>query len=244
MEGVNLLELPDERSINISTDADSQFRPLEISPGSQKALLKKYGLTHPFVMYTGGIDHRKNIEGLIRAFSKLPKALRRAHQLAIVCSVQSGSRHMLEQLAADQGLNDGDLILTGFVPEDDLNALYNLCALFIFPSWHEGFGLPALEAMRCGAPVIGANTSSLPEVIGWQEAMFDPHSDEAITAKIKQALTDEDFRTKLIRHGEEQAKLFSWDESARRTIVAMECLQVEGQTTRQEPIDENSLGCM
>lgn len=223
-EGIFQLGISDERTVNISTDANACFQKLALSIEAKRKLWEKYGLIRPFVMYTGGIDYRKNIERLIRAFSKLPKSLRNAHQLAIVCSVQSESRYMLEQLAVQQGLDKDELILTGFVPEEDLVALYNTCTLFVFPSWHEGFGLPVLEAMRCGAPVIGANTSSLPEVIGLDEAMFDPHSDEAITQAMERVLSDDLFRSRLAEHGGTQATKFSWDVSARRAIAAMERL--------------------
>lgn len=226
-ESVERLGLPDHRSVDISADADAHFRPLDVSAESERAIRLKYGLRRPFVMYTGGIDLRKNIEGLIRAYAKLPAALRQGHQLAVVCSVQDSGRRALEEMAARQGLGADELILTGFVPDEDLPVLYNLCALFVFPSWHEGFGLPALEAMRCGAPVIGADKTSLPEVIGWEEALFDPHSDAAMAASIERGLTDEDFRRALLRHGQTQAAKFSWEQSARRAIAAMERLRRE-----------------
>jgi glycosyltransferase involved in cell wall biosynthesis len=228
-EGIEYLSLPEDKTVNISSDADTHFCPIETTDDSKQVLLEKYGLSRPFVMYTGGIDHRKNIEGLIRAFAMLPCACRKSHQLAVVCSVQSESRCAIEKLAKDQGLSKDDLILTGFVPEDDLVRLYNLCALFVFPSWHEGFGLPALEAMRCGAPVIGANTSSLPEVIGWDEALFDPHSDTSMAVAIEHALTDDRFRLELVCHGKRQAQKFSWDKSAQRALAAMERLHAEHQ---------------
>jgi glycosyltransferase involved in cell wall biosynthesis len=235
-DGIKCLGIPDEWSVNISTDADAHFQPQKISSEAEQTLRQKYGLTRPFVMYTGGIDHRKNIEGLIRAYSSLPKALRKAHKLAIICSIQPECKLELERLVAQQGLGKDDVVLTGFVPENDLVALYNLCKLFVFPSWYEGFGLPALEAMRCGAPVIGGNTSSLPEVIGWDEALFDPHSDEAITEAIERALTDEACRERLIRHSKTQAKKFSWDESARRAIAAMERLHSQRQMLLQSKV--------
>src|SRR5699024_10740651 len=93
------------------------------------------------------------------------------------------------------------------------------------PSWHEGFGLPALEAMACGAPVIGANTSSLPEVIGLNSALFDPLDVTAIATKITQALEDDAFRTMLREHSSQQAKHFSWDETAKRALAAWESLK-------------------
>ena len=175
-EGISYLGLPENRVVNISTAADDHFRKIKISSDDERRLCLKYSLTRPFLMYTGGIDHRKNIERLIRAFARLPGTVRWAHQLAIICSVQPESQRALEKLTQQQGLKADEVIITGFVPEEDLVALYNLCKLFIFPSWHEGFGLPALEAMRCGAPVIAANTSSLPEVIGREDADLSEES--------------------------------------------------------------------
>jgi len=225
-EAISHLGLSPDMVVNASTAAHPQFRPIELSAEQRKALEQRYGLHRPFVMYTGGIDHRKNIEGLIRAYALLPLALRAAHQLAIVCSVQPAARATLEALGREQGLRADELLLTGFVPEDDLLGLYNLCKAFVFPSWHEGFGLPALEAMSCGRAVIGANTSSVPEVIGREDALFDPMSDAAIAAKIEQVLSDEAFCRDLARHGLEQAKRFSWDDGAQRVVAAMEAWQV------------------
>ncbi|MDQ0016917.1 glycosyltransferase involved in cell wall biosynthesis [Variovorax boronicumulans] len=221
-EGLSQLGLDAARCVNVSTAASDHFRKVDVPEGRIQELRARYRLHKPFVMYTGGIDHRKNIEGLIRAFALIPPTLRSGHQLAIVCSARAEDREALLALARKQGLAEGDVAVTGFVPEQDLIDLYNLCALFVFPSWHEGFGLPALEAMLCGAPVIGANTSSLPEVIGWDDAMFDPRNDSAIAAKMSQALEDDAFRKALVEHGTKQSKKFSWDESARRALAAFE----------------------
>lgn len=229
-EGIRYLGFSAETCVNISTAADPQFQPQQIDSGQEQDIRQRYGLTQPFVMYTGGIDHRKNIEGLIRAYASLPKALRTNHQLAIICSIQPSSRAALEKLAKEQGLESEELVLAGFVPEDDLLALYNLCKAFIFPSWHEGFGLPALEAMSCGRAVIGANTSSVPEVIGRSDALFDPKNETAITEKLMQVLTDDTFRAELEQHGLEQAKLFSWDTSAQRAIAAFESWHVKSSS--------------
>lgn len=221
-EGIEYLGFPQDQVINVSTAADPQFQCIEISSATEQSVRERYGLSKSFVMYTGGIDHRKNIEGLIRAFALLSQQLRKKHQLAIVCSVQPESRRQLEGLMKQQGLAEDEVILTGFVPEEDLIALYNLCRVFVFPSWHEGFGLPALEAMCCGRAVIGANTSSLPEVIGRDDALFNPHSDQSIAEKITQVLSNKGFRQQLEQHGLKQAKRFSWDASAKTAIAAFE----------------------
>jgi len=221
-EAIDHLGFDAAACVNISTAADAHFVPLVLSETQEQALRERYGLRGRYVMYTGGIDHRKNIDGLVRAYAALPGAVRAGLQLAIVCSIQPHNRTDLERLAAELGLAQGELVLTGFVPEDDLVRLYNLCTVFVFPSWHEGFGLPALEAMSCGRAVIAAGTSSLPEVIGRADALFDPYHTASIAAKLEQVLTDDAYRAELEAHGLRQARSFSWDLSAQRAIAAME----------------------
>ena len=221
-EGLQYLSLPATTVSNISTAADAPFKPVVLSSGERESLLGKYGLVKPFLMYTGGIDHRKNIEGLIQAFAAMPKATRKDHQLAIVCSIQPVDRARLLELAKKAGLKNGNLVLTGFVSEEDLVGLYNLSKAFVFPSWHEGFGLPALEAMCCGRAVIGANTSSVPEVIGSPQALFNPFDPKEFTDKLNQVLTDDAFRAELEQHAKVQSATFSWEKSGAAAVEAME----------------------
>lgn len=223
-DGIALLGFPAESCVNISTAADPQFRRIRIDSGREQEIRRRLGIEHPFVMYTGGIDHRKNVEGLIRAYASLSRQLRAAHQLVIVCSVRDYDRSKLTFLAKQQNLSKSELVLTGFLPEDDLVALYNLCKVFVFPSWHEGFGLPALEAMSCGAPTLGSNCTSIPEVIGRDDALFDPRSDRSIAEKLQQVLTDDSFRAELKDYGLEQARRFSWDRTAQTALKALEAL--------------------
>lgn len=230
-EALTHLGLPPDSVVNISTDCDAHFVPRTITPDDRQRLRLQYGISRPYVMYTGGIDHRKNIERLIRAYALLPESIRESLQLVIVCSVQMPDRHRLESIAREAGLVGGELVMTGYVPEDDLVCLYNACQLFVFPSWHEGFGLPALEAMRCGKAVIASGTSSLPEVVGLTEALFDPADEHAMMAKMLQALQDSEFRVQLEQHGLQQAYRFSWDRSAQLAWDAMlqKCSSRESQ---------------
>ncbi len=229
-EAMGALQLLDTQVVNISSAADDMFRPRTISVEESHAVRNRLHLTKPFVMYTGGIDWRKNIEGLIEAFALLPEQTRMQYQLAIVCKIQEADQQRLQALAARHGLTKNEVVFTGFVSDEDLVTLYNLATLFVFPSLHEGFGLPVLEAMSCGAPVIGSKTSSIPEVIGRDDALFDPADAHAISAKMLSVLTDEGFRTTLRDHGFEQAKQFSWDKSGKRALEAFECLH---QTRRE-----------
>jgi len=231
-EGLECLHLPPERIVNISSAVDDRFYVQDPDPVVLQEIKNRFGLQRPYVMYTGGIDLRKNVEALIRSFAKLPGDVRKNYQLAIVCSVQDADRIRLQKLAADAGLASNDVILTGYVADEDLPLLYHACTLFVFPSWHEGFGLPALEAMSCGAPVIASNTSSLPEVIGREDALFNPYDEQAITGKMLSALTDENYLQSLREHGVQQAKKFSWDASAKTAISAFEA-QHEYQRSKQ-----------
>lgn len=233
-EATDYLDSDPDRVVNISSAIDERFRVISIAEDDAARLRSRYGLLRPFVMYTGGIDHRKNIEGLIAAYATLPKTLRARHQLAVVCSVNDAARQRLMDLAARHGLADDELVLTGFVPDDDLLALYNLCALFVFPSWHEGFGLPALEAMACGAPTLASNCSSLPEVVGWEEALFDPLDTRDIAKAITRGLTDTEFRHALKTHGLGQAKKFSWEATAQRALGALERLHAIHATDKPQ----------
>jgi glycosyltransferase involved in cell wall biosynthesis len=221
-EGISHLGFSPESIVNISTAADAHFEAKNLNQQQRQNLMEGYGIHADYVMYTGGIDHRKNIDGLIRSYAALSADIRKQHQLVVVCSVRDMDRDHLNGLATRAGLADDELVLTGFVSEDDLVSLYSYCKLFVFPSWHEGFGLPALEAMSCGRAVIGSNVSSLPEVIGCEQALFDPFDEVSITAKLEQVLLDDDFRQMLEQHGLRQAKSFSWDSIAQRAITAIE----------------------
>jgi glycosyltransferase involved in cell wall biosynthesis len=223
-EGIAALGRSDDNTIAISAGLESHFQPQSISESAASKLCAKFGIARPFVLYTGGADERKNLPRLIRAYALLPGNLRNAHQLLLAGKMPEGNIANLEEIARSSGLKNDELLFPGFVSDEELVQLYNLCQLYIFPSWHEGFGLPALEAMACGAPVIAANTSSLPEVIGLEKALFDPFEVKEIFGKLKQALEDEHFRNDLREHGLQRSKKFSWDATANRAITAWESL--------------------
>lgn len=207
-----------DRVVNISSAAD----PRTFHPGAAGNAAQRHGIRRPFVMYTGGIDWRKNIEGLVRAYALLPRDLRSAHQLVLVCHAEAYARSRIEALARERGLAEDELVMTGFISDEDLAGLYRSCALFVFPSLHEGFGLPALEAMMCGAAVIGSNASSIPEVIGRADALFDPRSDDAIAAAMRKGLEDAAFRESLREHSPVQSARFSWQATGASALRSLE----------------------
>src|SRR5471030_2929377 len=222
-EAIDALQLDPGRVVSISTAVDASFQPAAVAPDALAALRARFGLTRAMLMYApGGFDARKNIDGLITAYSLLPAPLRAGHQLLVASKVGQHDRDALLAHAARAGLADDELIFTGYVSDADLIELYRNAALFIFPSRHEGFGLPALEAMACGALVIGADNTSIPEVIGCDEALFNADQPAAIAAKIAEVLGDPALQQRLREHGRRQAARFSWDTTAQRTVRALE----------------------
>jgi len=222
-EAVEYLSIDESKIVITSEAVDEKFRKISIPPNLKQSIFSKYGIEKPFIMYApGGFDYRKNLDRLIHAFSKLPEAIKNQYQLVITSRINNEIKERLEQVAIKAGLTKNDVITTGYIPDDELIAMYNLCDLFVFPSIHEGFGLPVLEAMACGAPVIGSNTTSIPEVIGREDALFDPYSVDSIANKIKEVLTDENFRNELREYALKRPKEFSWDKSAKRAIEAFE----------------------
>ena len=220
----------DEAKINTVYNAcDEKFKKIDISEDQRKKLLQKYNISKRFILHVpSGFDIRKNVDGLIKAYAKLPPALKDAYNLVIASKIDDGNKAILEKLIKDLRL-DSRVVLTGYVPDDDLVVLYNLCDLFVYPSFHEGFGLPVLEAMSCGAPVIGSNTTSIPEVIGTKDALFDPSNIDSIAFKIKEVLTNDRFIKELKEYGLKRSKEFSWDNSAKKAIEAFEELYNKSQ---------------
>lgn len=200
-----------------------------------RELLGRYGIGRPFLMHTSAFEERKNFEGLVRAFGLLPRAVQDSHQLVLVCKISDDGRSAMTDLARRCGLSPDAMILTGFVPDEDLAAFYCAAKLFVFPTFHEGFGLPPLEAMSCGTPAIGSNVSSIPEVIGRADALFDPHSPADMAALIAKTLTNDHFHASLVEHARTHSKLFSWDRTARAAITAIESCVARRRTAKPNP---------
>jgi glycosyltransferase involved in cell wall biosynthesis len=224
-EAIATLGLDAQQVVNISTAVDDRFQRISYPAKLTAALRARLGIERNILMYApGGFDSRKNFDGLIAAYGQLPRQHRTAYQLVIVSKIGQGDAADLRKLAARAGLADDELVLTGYVSDDELVMLYNMAELFVFPSRHEGFGLPVLEAMACGAPVIGSNTTSVPEVIGNSDALFDPDQPASIATKLAELMGDEALRQRLGQHGLAQAHRFSWDRSGIAALAALESL--------------------
>ena len=200
----------------LGAGVSSQFRP-PTEPLAQRiaALRAEWpGLSARYVLVPTAADWRKNSLGAIEAFAGLPGDVRRRHQLVLFCRLTDDQRADLEAAAEAAGVGD-QVLFTGFVPDDLLVALYQSAELVMFPTYYEGFGLPVLEARRCGARVICSNNSSLPEVIVDVRARFNPFDSADVTATLHRALTDDDLIGVLERVPEPG---FSWDLAVERLV--------------------------
>ena len=211
---VELLGVRPERITVTPLAADDRFRPL---PEDEIAAFRAaQGLMKPFILYLGNVEPRKNLPTLLRAFDRLAPEV--DHDLMIV----GGEGWMMEEFNATLArMTHRDRVrIHGFAPVDDLPAWYNAADLFVFPSLYEGFGLPPLEAMACGTPVVTSNVSSLPEVVGDAALTVAPMDTGALTEAMGRILGDQVLATSLWSAGLERAATFTWNRTALGTITA------------------------
>jgi glycosyltransferase involved in cell wall biosynthesis len=203
--------------VHVTHEAVSSFfRPAE-DTGQVQSLREKYGLNSKFILAIGSADPRKNIETLVNAYALLPERLRTEYHLAIVWTAPVLATSLASRI---QDLNLSRFVHFLFkVPNEDLVFLYNEASLFVFPSLYEGFGLPVLEAMACGTPVIAANTSSIPEVSGDAALLVDARNPQEMSAAMAQVLSDDILGTEMVQKGLKRNALFSWEKCARETLM-------------------------
>lgn len=213
--------IPQVKALSISNACNTIFYQKDIDDIECSAI-KNIGINKPFILYIESLEKQKNLNRFFIAFNALPKNIRDKYQVIIPCGGQQHIIESVQEQAVEIGLPRGSVCILQYTSNKMLRTLYNACALFVYTSIDEGFGLPVLEAMTCGAPVIASNTTSIREVIGLEEAMFNPFDVEEISTKIQQALTDKEFRTRLIDNASHRRSVFSWDISAKKVWSAFE----------------------
>lgn len=221
-DAVARLGIEPERIVAIGAGVDARFAPPAHGINHSATLRDRFSIDRPFMLYNGGIEKRKKVDVLFPAFGALPPALRDTHQLVVVGRMPPETRQRFDKLVQEAGLRAQDVIFTGFVSDEDLVALYQACALFVFPSEREGFGLPPLEAMACGAPVIANHATSLPEVVGDPGALFDAARPQLITQAMQAVLADPQRQRQLRELGLRRAAEFTWARVAERALAAIE----------------------
>lgn len=195
--------------------ADSIYKPLD-KYHCKELLSRKYNISSPFILYLGGFSPRKNVNALINSFVNLIPNFDKDYKLVIV----GPKKNLGESLNNKFSYSDSKIIFTGFVPQEELPIFYNSCEVFVYPSLYEGFGLPPLEAMSCGSPVITSNLTSIPEVVKDGGILINPYKEEELTNALERILTNNKLKESLKIKALNQASNFSWKKTAEKTFQA------------------------
>lgn len=206
---------PGDKIRVIPISYNSHCKPIVPGPEAE-AVRKKYFIPERYILYVGTIQPRKNISTLIKAFSALVKKGAISHKL-VITGRKGWLYAPLFELIKNEGMEER-VIFTGFVPDEELPYIYNGADLFVYLSLFEGFGIPPLEAMACGVPVICSNTTSLPEVVGDAGILVNPLDQKAVEGSMLMVLEDSGMRAKMRKKGLIQAKKFSWERTAIETL--------------------------
>jgi len=210
-----LLGVPSEKITVIYLGSRAGLHPVQDRDTVERTL-RDYGLERPFILHVGTLEPRKNIPRLLQAFSHLCAATAVAHTLVFVGRPGWQYQGIFDTIKV-LGLSD-KVRMVGYIPVDALACLYSAADVLAYPSLYEGFGLPVLEAMACGCPVVTSNVSSLPEVAGDAAVMVDPTDVRQLAEAIYRVISDHDLAARMRHRGVERAQLFTWERTAARTV--------------------------
>jgi glycosyltransferase involved in cell wall biosynthesis len=216
-----IFEIPPNVIAVVYNAIDGRFLHGHASNADRQFLAERYQITYPFMLYAGSISPHKNLVRIIEAFSALKAELEKEEKypdLKLVIIGDELSKHPDLRRTVIRGGVQNDVRFLGFVPIDVLRIFYDVAKVFVFPSLYEGFGLPPLEAMAHGTPVLTSNTSSIPEVVDDAAVLVNPENVFEMMRALRQVLLDTALRVKLKEKGYAQVKKFSWDDSAAKTL--------------------------
>lgn len=212
---VSIFKIPEDKIRVIPNGISEYYRPIR-DQSLVENIQQRYGIARSYILYVGNFRPHKNVRWLIEAYRELPDFLKEQYQL-VLCGRRDKFRVELEAYVRHLQIEKNTLFID-FVPERDMPVLYSGAKVFVFPSFYEGFGLPPLEAMACGTPVISSDATSLPEVVGDAGVLIDPRHPDRLAETITAVLTDENLREELSLKGLRRSKMFSVDKTSRRLL--------------------------
>ena len=211
-------DLDEDKVVVVPLAAAPQFRPIS-REAAVAAVRERYSIGGPYLLSVGDIQPRKNHIGLIRAFARMVKAYPQLKHNLVMVGKPTWFSDKVKEAARESGAEER-IQFVGFVSDADLLQLYNACDCFVFPSFYEGFGFPALEAMACGRAVVCSDASALPEVVDGAAILFDPYAIDEMVRAIADVLLDAELRGRMERLGIQRAAHFSWQKTAQKTLEA------------------------
>ncbi len=212
----NIYKLDDAKIKTVHNGINKSFTSV-INTDLKKDVKQKYRLPEHFLLHIGNTDPRKNTVRVLKAFYKYISRTSSVLKLVLVGLNETKLNTILKAIGLEKELRH-NIVLTGYVADKDLPVIFNLSEVFLFPSLREGFGIPVIEAMACGVPVITSNTSSMPEVAGEAACLVDPNSMESIYKAIEKIRSNEVYKNKLVQKGFQQYKSFSWENAAKNVL--------------------------
>jgi glycosyltransferase involved in cell wall biosynthesis len=216
---IRLFRIPGGKITVTHHGAGPEFRPLE-DPEVSAGLIRKYRLKAPFILFLGTLEPRKNLTTLVQALASLKEQI---PQTLVLVGQKGWLEEEIFQTIARHGLQDR-VFWTGYIPDEDRVLFYNAADFLVYPSWYEGFGMPVLEAMQSGCPVIASRVSALPEVLGEAGLLIDPGDVEGLSQAIFRMVTEPGLKERLREDGLIRARQFSWEDSARKTLEVFEAV--------------------
>jgi glycosyltransferase involved in cell wall biosynthesis len=215
---LDIYKLPPEKVVVTYNGVESSFTPLPSVPNEAEEVRRRFGVSRDFLLAVGSLQPRKNLVRLIRAYARLRGEREDFRpQLVIVGRKLWLASEIFDEVKRQRWADD--VILTGYVADEDLPALYRAARAFVYPSLFEGFGLPPLEAMACGTPVVTSDVSSLPEITGDAALLIDPNDERALANALIEVVNNDRLRAELREKGIAQAKKFTWRDAAEKTLM-------------------------
>jgi glycosyltransferase involved in cell wall biosynthesis len=226
--------LDEGKVVVVPLAAAPEFRPIS-RDAAVASVRERYAIAGPFLLSVGDIQPRKNHIGLIRAFARMVRAYPQLKQKLVMVGKSTWFSDKVRDAARASGVDERIQFL-GFVPDADLLQLYNACDCFVFPSFYEGFGLPALEAMACGRAVVCSDASALPEVVDGAAILFDPYAIDEMVRAIADVLLDAELRGRMERLGIQRAAHFTWQKTAQRTLEAFHLVMAQPRAAVRQAV--------
>jgi glycosyltransferase involved in cell wall biosynthesis len=211
-------DLDEDKVVVVPLAAAPEFRPIS-REAAIASVRDRHKVSGPFILSVGDIQPRKNHIGLIRAFARMVHAYPQLKHNLVMVGKPTWFFDKVQEAARESGVADR-IQFVGFVSDVDLLHMYNACDCFVFPSFYEGFGFPALEAMACGRAVVCSDASALPEVVDGAAILFDPYATDEMVRAIADVLLDAELRGRMERLGIQRAAHFSWQKTAQKTLDA------------------------
>jgi len=218
---IKVFNFPREKIYVTHLASEDIYKPYD-KTFSKSIIEKNYSITGDYILYIGGFSPRKNIVGLLNSFSLLLPRLKKDMKLVIAGS--KGKSYDIYKKRAQDLKIDKNVIFPGFISMEHIPFMYNACELFVYPSFYEGFGLPPIEAMACGVPVIASNATSIPEIVKDSTLLVDPYDIDDLSEKMYNVLHDSDLRESLITKGLKRAAELTWEHTAADTLTAYQSI--------------------